>query len=85
MDFHLENLQSLLEVELGVALFQVHLFASQAQWANYESSVLNLNVRIVAALPKTGAMGLSLPLGFAVMLIPVGIAYTGIVRRQRRS
>lgn len=53
--------------------------------ANYESSVLNLNVRIVAALPKTGAMGLSLPLGFAAMLIPVGIASTGIVRRRRRS
>ena len=53
--------------------------------ANYESSILKLNVRIVAALPETGAMGLSLPLGFAAMLIPVGIASTGIVRRRRRS
>jgi len=45
---------------------------------------LTMSVKIVAVLPQTGAMGLSLPLGFAVMLIPVGIASTGIVRRRRR-
>ena len=46
---------------------------------------LTMSVKIVAILPQTGAMGLSLPLGFAAMLIPVGIASTGIVRRRRRS
>jgi hypothetical protein len=45
---------------------------------------LTMSVKIVAILPQTGAMGLSLPLGFAALLIPVGIASTGIVRRRRR-
>lgn len=45
---------------------------------------LTMSVKIVAVLPQTGAMGLSLPLGFAAMLIPVGIASRGLVRRRRR-
>jgi hypothetical protein len=45
---------------------------------------LRMNIRIVNELPQTGAPGLSLPMGFAAMLLPVGIAATGLVRRRRR-
>ena len=52
--------------------------------ATYNSGALRMNIRIVDVLPQTGAPGLSLPMGFAAMLIPVGIATTGLVRRRRR-
>jgi hypothetical protein len=52
--------------------------------ATLNSGALRMNVRIVDVLPQTGAPGLSLPMGFAAMLIPVGIAATGLVRRRRR-
>lgn len=53
--------------------------------ATLNTGALSLQVKIVAVLPATGANGLALPLGFSLMLLPAGVAATGLARRRRRS